>query len=141
MKIHYNNRDGIVFSSTPDIYVDGLGMNYVDGNGIPYYLNEGSIYLSGGTVNINEENYIKVIKSGTTYELYLNNILADTLISDEVIGGSENTLYLGVSQDNYYNSGSINNLYIYKSTTSTVILNDTLKNKTDYGTNNGVLFL
>ena len=140
MKIHYNNRDGIVFSSTPDIYVDENGVNYVDENGTPYS-NNGSIYLSGGTVNINEENYIKIIKSGTTYELYLNNILIDSEITSENIGGASNNLYLGVSQDNYYNSGSINNLYIYNSTTSTVILNDTLKNKTDYGTNNGVLFL
>ena len=141
LKISYNDTDGIVFSSTPDIYIDGNGVNYVDGNGIPYYSNDGSIYLSGGTVNVNEENYIKVIKSDTTFELYVNNILVDSEITSENIGGASNNLYLGVSQDNYYNSGSINNLYIYNSTTSTVILNDTLKNKTDYGTNNGVIFL
>lgn len=141
LKISYSDTDGIIFSSTPDIYVDGNGVNYVDGGGNPYYSNDGSIYLSGGTVNINEENYIKIIKSGTTYELYLNNILVDTSVSSENIGGASNNLYLGVSESNYYNSGSINNLYIYNSTTSTVILNDTLKNKTNYGTNNGVLFL
>lgn len=141
LKIFYNNTDGIIFSSTPDIYVDGNGVNYVDGNGTPYYSNDGSIYLSGGTVNINEENYIKVIKSGTTYELYLNNILVDSEITSENIGGALNNLYLGVSNSNYYNSGSINNLYIYNSTTSSIILNDTLKNKTNFGTNNGVLFL
>lgn len=139
--IKYNSVDGMVFSSTPDIYIDGLGVNYVDGYGIPYRLNEGSIYLSGGTVNVNEENYFKIIKTGTTYELYLNNILVDTLVSSENIGGSLNNLYLGVSENNYYNSGSINNLYIYNSTTSTVVLNDSLKTKTNYGTNNGVLFL
>lgn len=141
LKIYYNNTDGIIFSSTPDIYVDGYGINYVDGNGDPYYSNEGSIYLSGGTVNINEKNIVKIIKTGTEYKLYVNDILVDTLVSNENIGGITNNLYLGVSNSNYYNSGSINNLYIYNSTTSTVILNDTLKDKTDYGTNNGVIFL
>lgn len=163
LSIHYNNTDGIVFSSTPDIYVDGNGVNYVDGNGTPYYSNEGSIYLSGGTVNTNEENTVRIVKSSalvdsndidvidsngilidttnTGYQLYVNDILVDTLISDENIGGASNNLYLGVSNNNYYNSSSINNLYIYNSDINTTILNDTLKTKTNFGINSGVLFL
>lgn len=139
--IKYNSTDGIIFSSTPDIYIDGLGINYVDGNGNPYYSNEGSIYLSGGTVNINENNTVKITKSGTEYNLYINGILEDTITSSENVGGSANSLYVGVSNSNYYNSGSINNLYIYDNTDSVLILNDTLKSKTNFGTNNGVIFL
>ena len=142
LSVYYNDVDGIIFSSNPDIYIDGLGIAYNDGNGDVYYSNDGSIYLSGGTVNINEENYFKITKVGTTYSLYLNNILVDTLVSSENIGGTSiNSLYLGVSKNNFYNSGSMNNLYIYNATTSTIVLNDTLKNKTDFGTNNGVIFL
>lgn len=139
--IKYNSTDGIIFASTPDIYMDGLGINYVDGNGNVYYSNEGSIYLSGGTVNINENNTVKITKNGTEYKLYVNNILVDTEITSENIGGSINNLYLGVSNNNYYNSGSINSLYIYDNTDSVLILNDTLKSKTNFGTNNGVIFL
>src|SRR5574344_58549 len=141
LNIHYNNTDGLIFSSTPDLYVDGYGIVYIDGNGEPYASNEGSIYLSGGTININENNTVKITKIGTEYKLYVNDILVDTAITSENIGGLNNNLYLGVSNSNYYNSGSINNLYIYNLTTSQIVLNDTLKNKTDYGTNNGVIFL
>lgn len=141
LKIHYNNTDGLIFSSNPDLYVDGYGIVYVDGNGEPYASNEGSIYLSGGTININEENYVKITKIGTTYSLYVNNNLVDTEISSENIGGNtQDNLYLGVSNNNYYNSGSINNLYLLNKTTNTVILNDSLKSNT-IGTNNGVIFL
>lgn len=141
LSIKYNNTDGIIFASNPDIYVDGLGIVYTDGNSEPYESNEGSIYLSGGTININENNTVKITKFGSEYNLYVNNILSDTLTSDEIISGAGNNLYLGVSNNNYYNSGSINNLYIYNSTTLSIVLNDNLKQKTNFGTNNGVLFL
>src|SRR5574344_910987 len=141
LKIHYNSSDGLIFSSTPDLYVDGYGIVYIDGNGEPYASNEGSIYLSGGTIKINEENYAKITKVGTTYSLYINNNLVDTEISSESIGGNtQDNLYLGVSNNNYYNSGSINNLYILNKTTNTIILNDSLKSNT-MGINNGVIFL
>jgi len=142
VKIYYNNTNGLVFSATPDVYVDGLGLVYVDDNNEPYYSNEGSIYLSGGSINVNESNTVKITKTGTTYSLYVNDVLVDTTISDKNIGGGETTnLYLGVYKNQYYNSGSINNLYIYNSAESNIILNDNLNKQTNLGINNGVLFL
>lgn len=123
------------------MYTDGYGIPYTDGNGDIYYSNEGSLYLSGGSVNINEENIIKITKVGNDYKLYVNNILVDSETSTDVIGGTSDTnIYLGVSNNSYYNSGSITNLYIYNTTTSAVVLNDSLKSNT-IGTNNGVKFI
>lgn len=142
VKICYNNTDGVIFNSTPDYYVDGFGLPYLDGLGDKYYSNEGAISLSGGAVNLNENNTVKITKVGTTYTLYVNDMSVDSVVSSENIGGTEaHRLYLGVAESSYYNSGSINNLYIYNSTTSTIILNDSLKLKTNFGTNNGVIFL
>lgn len=141
VKMYYNSTDGIVFGVNPDFYTDGYGLPYLDGSGDYYYSNDGSLLLSGGSVNINEVNTVKVVKTGTTYELYLNDSLVDSDTSTVNIGGTSNHyLYLGASKGSYYNSGSIFNLYIQNTTSSSIVLNDTLKSTT-IGTNNGVRFL
>ena len=49
-------------------------------------------------------------------------------------------LFLGLSNNIYYNSGSIYNLLLENKTTNTILLNDSLKTNT-IGINNGVRFL
>ena len=49
-------------------------------------------------------------------------------------------LFLGTSNNQYFNSGSIYNFYLVNNTTNRILINDSLKENT-VGTNNGVRFL
>jgi len=138
----YNNVDGIVFSASPGYYSDDLGNYYTDDSGDFYTDSLGAIVLSGGSININEPNKVRVTRVGDDFTLYVNDLeVASNTVTDVVIENNEiSKLFLGCSLNSFYNSGSIYNLLLSNDSTSTVLINDSLKNKT-IGTNNGVRFI
>ncbi len=140
--ITYDDTDGIIFATTPSFYVDENGEYYVDENGEYYVDSLGQVTLSGGSINVGEINRIKIIRSGDDFYLYVDDVeVASNTVSGISIGSdSSSKLYLGNITDMFYNSGSIYNLLLVNDTTSSIIINDSLKIGT-IGINNGVVFI
>lgn len=145
IRLYYDveNDEGFVFRTAPNVYNDNDGgaTIYNDGENEPYYDSTSAVYLSGGTIRINEDNLIKITRVGETWSLYVNNILVDTLTSDYTLGNTEETrLFLGASNSKYYNSGSIYSLFLEDKTENKIIINDPLQVNT-IGINNGVIWI
>lgn len=145
VRLYYDveNDEGVVFRTAPNIYNDNNTnlTSYNDEEDENYYDSRSGVYLSGGTLLINDENTIRVTKTGNVWSLYVNNVMVDTLISDYLLSTPVNTrLFLGASNNKYYNSGAIYNLLLENKTTDTIIINDILKTGT-VGINNGVIWI
>lgn len=139
----YDPNEGIVFKASPDYYSDsdtGIG-KYEDETGEYYLDSDSSIVLTGGTIAIDSETSIKITRTGNIWRLYVNNVLIDEdEDAHEVAQGEGMQLFLGLSEDLYYNSGSMYNLLLQNTTTGELLINDPLRVDT-IGNNNGVRFL
>lgn len=139
----YDPEDGIIFKASPDYYSDsntGVG-KYEDENAEYYLDSDSSIVLTGGTIQTGIDTSIKITRTGNDWKLYINNILIDEdTDAHEVAQGEGMQLFLGLSEDLYYNSGSMYNFMLKDMTTGTILINDPLRTNT-IGNNNGVKFL
>lgn len=146
ISMHYNVNDGFV------LRIGQLAIYQDDNTGLTYYTDEDSniyvdsdagLILSGGTMLARSANKIKVVRTGNTFYLYINDNLVDsgTLIYDIRFYNEDAKLFLGTSGDDiYYNSGSMYSLLIEDKINNTILLNDSLKGST-IGINNGVKFI
>lgn len=145
LRLYYDveNEEGVVFRTQPNIYNDNDTNTsyYLDETDENYYDSRAGIYLNGGTLLTNEDNEVKIIKSGNNWSLYVNGFLVDTLVSNYQIPNTKDTrFFLGASNSKYYNSGSIYNLLLENKTTNEIIINDPLQVET-IGINNGVIWI
>lgn len=160
----YYNSSGVYFDITPQNYSNGVDV-YSNGSE-EYIAGSSDAQIFGGSINANEINTIKITRNTTggytdglsniyvdgngiayddnkiyEYKMYINDVFIDSAYSNfPLITSLDTNLFLGCGIGESYNSGAINSIYLYNNTTSTIILNDTLKLST-IGTNNGVIFL
>ena len=140
---YYHPNDGIVFTTAPDFYTDNdIGVTYyTDGHDLHYTDSDSSVFLAGGTLTVNDDTSLRITRVGDTWSMYVNGTLVDeTIVSHNFISGVDTNFYLGTSENKFYNSGSIYNLFLTDTTTNKNLINDALKNNTT-GINNGVRFL
>lgn len=139
----YDPEDGIVFRTAPAQYNDNSSgyTYYTDGQDNHYTDSDATISLNGGHLVVNEAIPIRITREGNTWALYVNDVFVD---GDEeehnIIVGEDVKFYLGTSEGEFYNSGSIYNLYLKNNTLDEVLINDPLRNSTT-GINNGVKFI
>lgn len=137
--ISFDDINGLSFTIRPQYYIDESGNFYVDENN-DYYVASQSVQLFGGTVLEKEVNKAKITRVGDTFKLYLNDLEVDMQIQSGVVIDQIPQLLVGSAPSDFYNRGSIYDVMLTNNTTSTVILNDSLRSST-IGNNNGVLFI
>lgn len=139
---YYNPIEGIVFKTSPALYTDSdVGLAYYTDGQNHYTDSENDVLLAGGSLAINEATNVMIQREGNVWSLYINGQLVDyEEVEHDIIIGSDVKLYLGTSENKYYNFGSIYNFNLINKTTNEVLINDPLKSKT-IGINNGVRFL
>lgn len=146
VQLYYDPDDGFMFSLSTSYYNDSniQGTYYEDEDAELYEDSDIGVELSGGADSIvqYEPTSVKITRVGNTFSMYVNGNLIDqkTLAYTYKIDQYNIKLFLGLSNNIYYNSGSIYNLLLENKTTNTILLNDSLKTNT-IGINNGVRFL
>ena len=143
VQCYYDSNEGIVFKTSPNLYNDNsIGLTYyMDGQGNRYADADADVILSGGNLTLNENTAVTIRRNGNTWSLIINGNTVDSETSNHKIAiGDGMKLFLGTSNNQYFNSGSIYNFYLVNNTTNRILINDSLKENT-VGTNNGVRFL
>ena len=140
----YDPNFGIVFKTEPFRYHDNNNFTtyYQDGENRSYVDSEGDVYLvAGKDLERNVPINLKITRVGNTFSLYIDDKLQDQETAEHVITNGEGVrFYLGTANNEYFNSGSIYNLYLLDKTENQILINDPLKQNT-IGINNGVRFL
>lgn len=143
VKCYYNPLDGIVFKTEPNVYTDNdIGLTYYyDGLGNRYADADADVVLMGGSLTVNENTAVSIKRVGNVWSLLINGNVVDTDTRQHSVSAGEGMkIFLGTSEGEYFNSGSIYNFYLRNNTTGELLINDSLKEGTT-GTNNGVRFL